>query len=54
MGRANQRISGAMIHPRGSNPWAEGVNAVTRAISDASPKIIAARDELLRFLSSEI
>ncbi len=54
MGRTNQRIAGAVIHMIGSNPWAENANAVTRAISQASPKIVAARDALLQFLSSEI
>jgi len=40
MGRTNQRIAGAVIHLIGSSSWAENANAVTRAIVQASPKII--------------
>lgn len=53
MGSANQLISAAWIHPRGSNPWAEGVNEAQRRIFEAGPKIEEAKVALLQFLSSE-
>ena len=54
MGRATQRIPSAVIHMIGSSSWAENTKAVTQAILQARPKIEAARDALLPFLSSEI
>jgi hypothetical protein len=53
IGRANQHILAVMPHERTSNPWAEAVNRAQRSITDAAPKIIAARDALLAFLGTE-
>lgn len=53
MDAANQIVDGAWRHPRGSNPWAEGVNEATKRLKDAQPKIAKALDELLKFLAAE-
>lgn len=53
MNAANQIVDSAWRHPKGSNPWAEGVNEATRRIRDAQPKIARAQDELLKFLATE-
>lgn len=53
MDAANRIVDGAWRHPRGSNPWAEGVNEATRRIKEAQPKITKAQDELLKFLAAE-
>lgn len=53
MDAANQIVDSAWRHPKGSNPWAEGVNEATRRIKEAQPRITAAQDELLRFLGTE-
>lgn len=53
MGRANQRMSAVLNHLNGSHPWAESADVAMRAIDNAGPKVQAARDALLLFLSSE-
>ena len=53
MSAANQIVDAAWRHPKGSNPWAEGVNEATKRIKEAQPKIARATDELLKFLGSE-
>ncbi len=53
MGGANQVISSAWTHPRGSNAWAEAINEATRRIRSALPTIETAKDMLLSFLGSE-
>jgi restriction endonuclease len=53
IGRANQHILAVMPHEKHGNPWAEAVNRASASISDAAPKIMAARDALLSFLGTE-
>ncbi len=53
IGRANQHISGVMTQQPRGNPWAEAVNRASHSISEAKPKVEAARDALLRFLGSD-
>jgi HNH endonuclease len=52
-GAANQLVDVAWRQPKGSNAWAEGVNEARRRIAEAQPKIERAKEELLRFLSTE-
>ena len=53
MGKANQEIPAIMRHERGGNAWAEALNRANPHIREAGPKIEAAQEALLRFLSSE-
>ncbi|MGB6728661.1 MAG: hypothetical protein WBE74_22405 [Terracidiphilus sp.] len=53
MGAANVAIEAKGHHPIHSEGWATGCSAVARLVVDARPKIAKARDELLRFLSSD-
>lgn len=53
MGAANVAIEAQGYHAINSEGWATGCNAVARLVVDARPKIVKARDELLRFLSSD-
>jgi hypothetical protein len=54
MGRANQQISGIMMHAPDGGPWAGAVNRARKGVRDAAPRISAARDALLGFLGSEV
>ncbi len=53
IGRANQHILAVMPHAKSGNPWAEAINRAQQSLTDAAPKIIAARDALLAFLGTE-
>jgi hypothetical protein len=53
MDAANQIVDGAWRHPKGSDPWANGVNEATKRIKEAQPKIAKAQAELLKFLAAE-
>jgi len=53
MGAANRLIETAWTHPKGSNPWANGVNEARDRIVAARPKIESAKSELLKFLATE-
>lgn len=53
MGAANSAIESEWVQPRGSNAWATASNEAARRISEAKPKVAAARNELLKFLASE-
>lgn len=52
-GRANQQISGVMIHEPHGNAWAGSLNRASEGIIQAGRKITPARDALLQFLSSD-
>jgi hypothetical protein len=52
IGRANQHISSVMIQQPPGNSWATAINRASDSICKAAPKIQAARDRLLEFLSS--
>ena len=53
MGAANRIIETAWVHPKGSNPWAHGVNEARDRIVAARPKIENATVQLLKFLARE-
>ena len=53
MGSANVAIEAKGHHEINSEGWATGCHALARLVVDARPRIAKARDELLRFLSSE-
>ncbi len=53
LGAANRLIETAWTHPKGSNPWANGVNEARDRIVAARSRIQRAKDELLRFLATE-
>ena len=53
MGAANRLIETAWTHPKGSNPWAHGVNEARDRIVASRPKIEGAKTELLKFLATE-
>jgi hypothetical protein len=53
MGAANVAIEAKGYHAINSEGWATGCNAVARLVVDARPKIAKARNELLKFLSSD-
>jgi hypothetical protein len=53
MGAANVQIDAVPVHVGGSNAWATASNEANRRIIAARPKIMAARDELLKFLSND-
>ena len=53
MGAANRLIETAWTHPKGSTPWANGVNEARNRIVTARPKIESAKSELLKFLATE-
>jgi hypothetical protein len=52
MGAANNMIQSAWRQPKGSNAWTEGVSDAQDRINAARPRIVEARRQLLRFLSS--
>lgn len=54
IGRANNQISGIMVHGPGSEPWGNAVNQARKCLIEAAPQISAARDALLSFLGSEV
>jgi hypothetical protein len=53
MGAANRLIETAWTHPKGSNPFAYGVNEARDRIVAARPRIESAKSELFRFLATE-
>ena len=53
IGRANQQISGVMIHPPRGNAWAEAVNRASEGVFQARNAIAPARDALLSFLGAD-
>lgn len=53
MGAANQQISSISAQQKGSNSWAEAVNAAAEKIRQAKPKVEEAKTALLKFLGSE-
>ncbi|MGQ0763530.1 MAG: HNH endonuclease [Acidobacteriota bacterium] len=53
IGRANQQISGVMIHAPRGNAWAEAVNRASAGIGHAKNAIAPAKDALLKFLRSD-
>ncbi len=53
MGAANRLIETAWTHPKGSDPWANGVNEARDRIVAARPKIENAKRALLKFLATE-
>lgn len=54
MGSANSLIHSAWQHPKGSNPWAEGVNEASKRITEAGPRIAGALAQLQKFLQPEL
>ncbi len=53
MGAANRLIETAWTHPKGSNPWANGVNEARDRIVAARSRIENAKNELFKFLATE-
>lgn len=53
MGGANNLVQAAWQHPKGSNPWAMGVNEASKRILEARPKITSALSSLQEFLKPE-
>jgi hypothetical protein len=53
MGRANQYISGVMVHQPDGNAWAGAVNRARKGVMEAAQAISTARDALLLFLGAE-
>ena len=53
MGAANRLIETAWTHPKGSNPWAHGVNEARDRFVASRPKIEGAKTKLLKFLATE-
>ena len=53
MGGVNAALAATSFQVRGSDAWATAIGLATGLVCQAHPKIIAARSELLRFLSSE-
>ncbi len=54
IGAANGLIKAVWIHPKGSGPWATGVNEAQQRILHARPKISDAKNQLLKFLATEV
>lgn len=53
IGRANQQVSGVMVHAPRGNAWAESVNRASEGINQARRAIAPAREALLGFLGSD-
>jgi hypothetical protein len=53
MGAANGQIDALFGQPRNSHGWGTASNEASRRIMAARPKIMAAKDELLKFLSND-